>query len=69
MRVLLYILVFLFFLMVALSSAPAFTLPGSCDQLIEGECDNPITCLYFCFLELAGLRDFCDQYPGDPRCM
>lgn len=49
--------------------AHAVTLPAHCSDLLDGDCDRPLLCLAMCFMELAGLYEFCDRYPNDPRCM
>ncbi len=53
-----------------LTSAPlAVDLPSHCNDLLDGDCDQPLRCLALCFMELAGLYDFCERFPNDPRCM
>lgn len=47
----------------------AVSLPIHCSDLLDGDCDRPLLCLAICFMELAGLYDFCERFPNDPRCM
>ena len=54
--------------LVSAPTADAITLPAHCADLASGDCDNPFQCLVLCFMELAGLYDYCETHPADPRC-
>lgn len=55
-----------------LSASPtpsgARTLPVHCADLLDGDCESPLYCLYLCFIELRDQVEFCALHPTDPRC-
>jgi hypothetical protein len=46
----------------------ARTLPVHCGEILDGNCESPLYCLYLCFMELREQMEFCALYPTDPRC-